>query len=139
MNKLTFLACNLILFSLMACSAQKAATGSSENSDPVFAKKAYKLNQKEQRNFTDIFEYLRVKVPGIRIDGNQITLRGLNSVNAQGTTLVLVDGVELQDLSVVNPQEIESVEVIKDGAATIYGFRGVNGVIKITTKGGHSE
>ena len=50
---------------------------------------------------------------------------------------MLVDGVETSDLSLLNPQDIESVSVLKDAAsASIYGARAANGVIVITTKRG---
>ena len=65
-----------------------------------------------------------------------IRLRGVISVNGSTTPLVLVDGVE-GDLSTVAPENIESIDVLKDAsAAAIYGTRGANGVILITTKSG---
>ena len=68
-----------------------------------------------------------------------IRLRGVISVNGSTTPLVLVDGVE-GDLSTVAPENIESIDVLKDAsAAAIYGTRGANGVILITTKTGRRE
>ena len=51
--------------------------------------------------------------------------------------LILVDGMEFNDVSTLNPNEIESVEVLKDGTASIYGVRGSNGVILIKLKTGN--
>lgn len=59
---------------------------------------------------------------------------GVGGFGAQGP-LVLVDGVE-RDMNLVNPNDIESVSVLKDAAAAIYGIKGANGVILITTKSG---
>ena len=69
-----------------------------------------------------------------------IRIRGTNSINSDNSPLVVVDGVVgvTNALTVLNPNEIESVEVLKDASATaIYGARGANGVILITTKRGY--
>lgn len=61
-------------------------------------------------------------------------VRGATSLNG-GQALLLVDGVETSDLSLLNPQDIESVSVLKDAAsASIYGARAAFGVVLITTK-----
>lgn len=65
---------------------------------------------------------------------SQIVLRGIGSLKGDRVPLVIVDGVP-GDMSTVAPEDIESIDVIKDGsAAAIYGTRGNNGVIFITTK-----
>ena len=66
-----------------------------------------------------------------------IRIRGANSINGGNDPLVIIDGLQGADLSVVNPSDIKSMEVLKDASATsVYGSRGSNGVILITTKGG---
>ncbi|MGI6572750.1 MAG: SusC/RagA family TonB-linked outer membrane protein [Fermentimonas sp.] len=63
-----------------------------------------------------------------------LNVRGTTSIGAGGSTLVLIDGVE-GNLNAVNPQDVESVSVLKDASSTaIYGARGAFGVILITTK-----
>ena len=73
--------------------------------------------------------------PGAPID---IYIRGRSSITQSGSPLYVVDGVQLDNaLNVLSPQDIESIDVLKDAASTaIYGARGANGVIIITTKGG---
>lgn len=67
--------------------------------------------------------------------GFQIQLRGLTTLSGGQGPLVIIDGVIGGDLNSVNVEEIESIDVLKDGsAAAIYGTRGTNGVIIITTK-----
>lgn len=69
-----------------------------------------------------------------------IRIRGANSLTYGNDPLVIVDGVQDASISSLNPNQIESMEVLKDAAAlSIYGSRGANGVIIITTKGGKSE
>ncbi len=97
-----------------------------------------------QGNMNDVGQLLQGKVPGLTItrpganpNGDyNIRLRGLSSL---GTTspLIVIDGVLGGDLNSVEPQDIESIDVLKDGsAAAIYGTRGAAGVILITTKKG---
>jgi TonB-linked SusC/RagA family outer membrane protein len=67
----------------------------------------------------------------------QIRVRGAASINATSDPLYVIDGVPLETLTGINPADIESVEVLKDAAsAAIYGSRGNNGVVIVTTKRG---
>jgi TonB-linked SusC/RagA family outer membrane protein len=69
--------------------------------------------------------------------GIDITLRGNRSVNASNEPLFLVDGIEYGSTLDINASDIESIEVLKDASSTaIYGTRGANGVVIITTKKG---
>ena len=68
-------------------------------------------------------------------DQVSILVRGYSSYNDSGTVLVLVDGVE-RDMNTLNPADIESISVLKDASAAVYGMKGANGVILITTKRG---
>ncbi|MBK0382351.1 TonB-dependent receptor [Pedobacter sp. SD-b] len=71
----------------------------------------------------------------------QIRVRGFASINTDSGPLIVVDGYPVPDgMSFVNPQDVESIEVLKDAAsAAIYGSRAANGVILITTKSGNSD
>src|SRR5687767_989280 len=68
----------------------------------------------------------------------RIRVRGGMSITGDNSPLFIIDGVQVENgLSVISPQDIESIDVLKDAAATaIYGARGANGVIVITTKTG---
>lgn len=66
-----------------------------------------------------------------------IRIRGMNSILGGNSALIVVDGLQGMNLNIINPNDIESIEVLKDASATaIYGSRGANGVILITTKRG---
>ncbi len=73
--------------------------------------------------------------PGADVD---VFVRGRNSITQSGAPLYIVDGVQVENaLSVLSPQDIQTIDVLKDAASTaIYGARGSNGVFIITTKGG---
>lgn len=119
----------------------------------------------QNSNLLSVADALRGKAAGVQVVGTsgepgsgvQIRIRGANSINASSEPLFVIDGVpvnadpqELQagsangitrfnnaynPLASLNPNDIESVEVLKDASATaIYGSRGANGVILITTK-----
>ncbi|WP_203256602.1 SusC/RagA family TonB-linked outer membrane protein [Hyunsoonleella ulvae] len=70
--------------------------------------------------------------------GANIRIRGITT-NGDNRPLILVDGNVIEDLSVINPNDIKSVNVLKDATAGIYGVRGANGVILITTKTGRKN
>lgn len=89
---------------------------------------------------TDIGEFLMGKVPGLVVtkigSSYRLNVRGATTVSgASIDPLVLLDGVEIDDISVINPNDVASVEVLKDAAAAaVYGSRGACGVVLITTK-----
>ncbi|MDQ3017207.1 MAG: TonB-dependent receptor plug domain-containing protein, partial [Bacteroidota bacterium] len=96
-------------------------------------------------NVTSAAQLIQGKVAGVSIyrpggDPNkeyQLRIRGLSTIGAQTEPLVIIDGVPGAKLSSIDPQDIESMDVLKDGsAAAIYGTRGSSGVILVTTKKG---
>lgn len=98
----------------------------------------------DSRPITDIGRALQGSVPGLTVTTNSgeiggaptIKVRGnVGSPNGSANPLILVDNVEITDISLVNPDDIESISVLKDAAsASIYGARGAFGVVLITTK-----
>ncbi len=88
------------------------------------------------QNFED---YVQSRVGGVEIgpDGN-LVIRGIGTFNGSSKPMILLDGVEIQNTSEINPNEIYSVDVLKDASSTAtYGFRGANGVILVTSKAAH--
>jgi len=94
-------------------------------------------------NPTRIEQALQGQVSGVNITSNSgspgsglnIRIRGV-STNGDNSPLILVDGNRISDLSVINPNDIKSVNVLKDATAAIYGVLAANGVILIETKSG---
>jgi TonB-dependent SusC/RagA subfamily outer membrane receptor len=97
----------------------------------------------EKLNPTRIEQALQGQVSGVNITSNSgspgsglnIRIRGV-STNGDNSPLILVDGNRITDLSVINPNDIKSVNVLKDATAAIYGVLAANGVILIETKSG---
>ena len=93
-------------------------------------------------------ESLAGRLAGVQVTGSEgspnaqvfIRVRGGGSITQNNAPLYVVDGVQLDNaLSTLSPQDIQSIDVLKDAAATsIYGARGSNGVVIITTKGGRN-
>lgn len=101
----------------------------------------------EGRPNASIIQTLQGQVPGLNImtgsgqpgASSQTTLRGLGSINGSTEPLYVIDGVPMSSsrFRSINPNEIDRVDILKDaGATAIYGNRGANGVIVITTKRG---
>jgi TonB-linked SusC/RagA family outer membrane protein len=101
----------------------------------------------KDRSFSNVTQSLAGTLPGVNISQSQgapgaspvIKIRGVSSITAGTNPLIVVDGVPLENfnLNLINPQDIESVEVLKDASsAAIYGSRGSSGVILVTTKMG---
>ena len=103
-----------------------------------------KVESLDKGAFSDASGMLQGKVAGLSItnpnggDPNgsmEILLRGTNTLSAGQGPLIIIDGVSGADLKSINFQEVETIDVLKDGsAAAIYGTRGTNGVIIITTR-----
>ncbi|WP_188929361.1 TonB-dependent receptor [Puia dinghuensis] len=93
---------------------------------------------------TDVGQLLQGKAPGLNItasgDPNKpaaVILRGASTINSPGGPFYVIDGVPGADISTVAPDDIATVDILKDAAATaIYGNRAANGLIMITTKRG---
>lgn len=100
------------------------------------------------QNFSAV-DNLRGKVSGVNVFSNssqpgaysnRVVIRGMATINASTDPLYVVDGVVMESFDLVNPNDIESMEVLKDASATaIYGARGANGVIMVTTKRGKKD
>lgn len=118
--------------------------GTSKRSDLTGAITTIKSEELESRVVTSLEDALKGRVAGMNItstDGapgadENIVIRGVGSINASNTPLYVVDGVPT-DNPIINSSEIESIEVLKDASSTaIYGSKGANGIIMITTKKG---
>jgi len=92
---------------------------------------------------TNMYDYLRGRVAGVQVGPEgSLFIRGIGSWKANREPLILMDGVEITDmehLKLIDPRDVYSVDVLKDASAAIYGIKGANGVILITSKMGQKE
>lgn len=104
--------------------------------------------QIKSRPVNNALEAIQGKAAGVDITTSQrpgtlgsITVRGVRSLTASNSPLYVVDGIPLTSGGIenINPNDIESIDILKDASATaIYGSRGANGVVIVTTKGGRN-
>lgn len=129
--------------------------GAVKKSDLTGSVTALKPDAKNKGVVVNAQDMMQGKIAGVNVTSQsgepgadtQIRIRGGSSLSASNDPLIVIDGVPMDNnkvagsaniLSTINPQDIESFNVLKDASATaIYGSRGSNGVIIITTKKGH--
>lgn len=89
----------------------------------------------DKRMYNNIYEMIRSKVAGVSVSNdNKITVRGFSSIKNLGEPLFVVNGMVISNISFLIPSNVKSIEFLKDAEASVYGSRGSNGVLVITTK-----
>ena len=90
-------------------------------------------------SYTDVFSLIQGKFSGVQIkstgSGQGIFVRGPKSIYGDNQAIYVVDGMQVDDISFVNPCEMASIDILKDGGAAMYGSKAANGVVVIETKG----
>ena len=130
--------------------------GTMRKSDLTGAVGSVKAQELQERPSASLSQGLAGRISGVQVSSNSgrpggrsnIRIRGFSSINSSNNPLYVIDGVQLpvgnqaqasQGIDYINPNDIVSVEVLKDASSTaIYGSRGANGVILITTKRGQA-
>ncbi|MDD5184496.1 MAG: SusC/RagA family TonB-linked outer membrane protein, partial [Paludibacter sp.] len=125
------------------------AYGSAKKSAFTGSAAIIKADKIAERSVSNVTNALAGQVAGVQVTSNNgqpgttatVRIRGIGSMSASNSPLYVVDGVPYDgSMSAINPQDIESMTVLKDAAANaIYGSRGANGVILITTKKSDSK
>ncbi len=119
--------------------------GSQKKRDVTGAISSVNSKQIAERQAVDVFDALQGQTPGVQIaqesgapgSGSSIRIRGTATIEAGANPLYIIDGAQGTSMDGINPNDIESIEVLRDAAsAAIYGARSANGVIIITTKRG---
>jgi TonB-dependent starch-binding outer membrane protein SusC len=128
--------------------------GTQRRSDLTGAVVSVKSAQLQERPAASVNQSLAGRIPGVQVNTNSgrpggqtsVRIRGFSSINTTNNPLYVVDGIIIpvgsqtqnsNAIDYLNPNDIESVEVLKDASSTaIYGARGANGVILVTTKRG---
>ena len=138
---LTFLSAAFIL---AACSTTRntATTGELVNvcygvqeRDKMTSSVSKVKADKTTQTYSNIYDMIQGRCPGVQVSGTRIIIRGIGTNSDATDPLFVVDGVTVDDISSINPIDVESIEVLKDGASgSIYGTQSANGVILITLK-----
>ncbi|WP_111706440.1 SusC/RagA family TonB-linked outer membrane protein [Lutibacter citreus] len=122
--------------------------GTAKKSDVVGSVSQVTAKSFENQPVTRVEDALQGRASGVKVTRSsgqpggeiKVRIRGVNSITGNNSPLVVIDGVIGGDLSIINPNDIASMDVLKDASATaIYGSRGSNGVILVTTKKGKGK
>ncbi len=115
-----------------------------------YVKDADKLNALAQLNrkdldfsqYSNMYDLIRGRFAGVTVDASgDIIIRGTSSLNLSSAALIVVDGIPVDNsvFNALSPSNVQSINIIKDGSAAIYGSRGANGVVIIETRKGGDE
>lgn len=117
--------------------------GSMKKSDLTGSVGSVSSESLEQRHSINPVDALTGRIAGVRVfngsgrpgGGMRVQIRGASSINASNDPLYVIDGVVGGDIGLINQNDIESIDILKDASATaIYGAQGSNGVVIVTTK-----
>jgi TonB-dependent SusC/RagA subfamily outer membrane receptor len=88
--------------------------------------------------YSDIYELIRVRCPNVDVVNGEVIIRGAQSISGSTAALIVVDGIQVDNsaLNAISPNQVKSINVIKDGSSAIYGGRGANGVVVIELEDG---
>lgn len=92
------------------------------------------IGKKSYSEYTNIFQIIREKFSGVRIEGSTIYVRGVISLDGNQTPLFVVDGNYVNSIGNINPDELKSIELLKGEDTALYGARGAAGVFVISLK-----
>jgi TonB-dependent SusC/RagA subfamily outer membrane receptor len=114
--------------------------GHMRKEDLTYAISHLLVDNNDHTRYNNIYDLIQSKVAGVQImqEGGQkiFVVRGQNSFSSSNAALLVVDGNVVNNVDFLNVYDIATIQVLKDGSAAIYGSRGANGVIIITTKRG---
>src|ERR1044072_6233731 len=119
--------------------------GTQRKKDVTGAISSVSAKQIEERQAIDVLDAMQGQAPGLQIAqesgrpgaGNSVRIRGIGTLQGGADPLYIVDGAQGVNIDGINPNDIESIEILKDAAsAAIYGSRSANGVVIITTHKG---
>ncbi|PZP50567.1 MAG: TonB-dependent receptor [Pseudopedobacter saltans] len=122
--------------------------GSARKQDLASAISSISQKEYNQQQLTNVSQIIQGRAAGVQVSDNSgapggatsIRIRGNNSIIGDNNPLYVVDGFLGANMSLINPADIQDIQILKDAAATaVFGSRGANGVVLITTKKGNSN
>lgn len=102
-------------------------------------KKSSKPKSDRLSRYNNIYDLIRGEVYGVVVNGKSIQIQQNQSFVGSGTPLFTVNGMIVQSIDNINPVDVESISLLKDSYAAIYGVNGSNGVISIILKNGKEQ
>ena len=133
----------LMLLLAGGCGASQSTSSTDNTLDPSDAMIAREtgsigridVSDTDRAGYTTFEDFVASRTAGVDVDEfGRLVIRGRSTDKGYTPPLIIYDGVEVYDTRMINPYDIATVEVIKDGTASIYGMRGNGGVIVVTSK-----
>lgn len=127
---------NLIFIDNKANREKAVGYGYLNESDLMYAVDHLQQENNDFCSYNNIFDLIQGKLSGVTVSNDQIFIRGgHNSFTGPSNALTVVDGVPTESIAWISPCQVQSIDVLKDASAAIYGSRGGNGVVIIQLKG----
>lgn len=125
---------NLIFIDSPANRERAVGYGYIDKADLNYAVSNLQQQNNEFCSYTNVFDLIRGMFGGVNVANNHVYIRGSGSFSGQTQALYIVNGAEVRGIEWIQPCEIESIDILKDSNAAIYGARGGNGVVIIKTR-----
>ena len=121
---------------LLPVGEESVNTGYGHTKKKFLTNSIKRLDAREKRyaSYKSITEMLEREVSGVQIMGEDVVIRGSNNLYGYVPAILVVDGVPVDSFGNISPRVVESIEVLKDASASIYGTRGYGGAVLITTR-----
>lgn len=112
--------------------------GHVKDRDRLFAVSSLHNKNFDFSTYRDIYDAIVGRFPGVTVRGKEILIRGSKTFTGSEAALLVVDGmiVDENTFGAISPNDVENINVLKDGSSAIYGSRGANGVVIVETKRG---
>ena len=106
--------------------------------DKLSAITSLRDNNDDFSKYSDMYDLIEGRFSGVKVVNDEVIIRGNKTMGSSNAALIVVDGIERDGniLSILSPNTVKSIDIIKDGGSAIYGSRGANGVVLIETKSG---
>lgn len=108
--------------------------------DLLYAISSADQNDIDFSKYDNVLDAIQGQLPGVTVENGKVVIRGTKTLmGSQGNeALIVIDGIitNSNDLLNISPQDIKSINILKDGSSSVYGSRGANGVVLIETKKG---
>lgn len=110
--------------------------GKVSESDKLYASTNLTDSDADFSSYSNIYDLIHARFPGVQVINGEIIIRGTQSFIGSNSALIILNNMPVDNvtLSGIRPNEVKSIDIIKDGGAAVYGSRGANGVIIIETK-----
>ena len=135
-SQIKFAAINLKIKSGEKNSEYALGYGKVSERDKLYALVNLTNDNVDFSTYLNMYDLIHGRFPGVEINNGEIIIRGKKSIMGSSAALIILDGIQIDNniFFGLSPNQVESIDIIKDGGAAVYGSRGANGVVIVETK-----